>query len=58
MYGPEGSGEGEREREEIIRAMQEEYSLSDLFLKFLLARRLRTKADLVNCVGDCRSPRP
>jgi hypothetical protein len=38
--------------------MQEEYSLSDLFLKFLLARRLRTKADLVNCVGDCRSPRP
>jgi CRP-like cAMP-binding protein len=35
-------------REEMIRVMHEEHSLSDLFLKFLLARSMRTQADLVD----------
>jgi len=36
------------EREEMIRVMHEEHALSDLFLKFLLARSMRTQADLVD----------
>jgi CRP/FNR family cyclic AMP-dependent transcriptional regulator len=36
------------EREEMVRAMHEEHSFSDLFLKFLLARGMRTQADLVD----------
>ncbi len=36
------------EREEMVRVMQEEHSFSDLFLKFLLARSMRTQADLVD----------
>ena len=36
------------EREEMIRVMHEEHSFSDLFLKFLLARSMRTQADLVD----------
>lgn len=36
------------EREEMIRAMHEEHSLSDIFLKFLLARSMRIQADLVD----------
>jgi CRP-like cAMP-binding protein len=35
-------------REEMIRAMHEEHSLSDLFLAFVLGRSLRTHADLVD----------
>ncbi len=36
------------EREEMIRVMHEEHSFSDLFLKFLLTRSMRTQADLVD----------
>jgi CRP-like cAMP-binding protein len=35
-------------RDEMIRVMHEEYALSDLFLKFLLARSMRIQADLVD----------
>ena len=36
------------ERDEMIRVMHEEHDLSDLFLKFLLARSMRIQADLVD----------
>jgi CRP/FNR family transcriptional regulator, cyclic AMP receptor protein len=36
------------EREEMIRVLHEEHGFSDLFLKFLLARGMRTQADLVD----------
>jgi CRP/FNR family transcriptional regulator, cyclic AMP receptor protein len=36
------------QREEMVRVMHEEHSFSDLFLKFLLARSMRTQADLVD----------
>jgi len=36
------------ERAEMLRVMHEEHSFSDLFLKFLLARSMRTQADLVD----------
>ncbi len=35
-------------REEMIRTMHEEHDFSDLFMKFLLARSMRTQADLVD----------
>jgi CRP-like cAMP-binding protein len=35
-------------REEMIRVMHEEHAFSDLFLKFLLERSIRTQADLVD----------
>jgi CRP-like cAMP-binding protein len=35
-------------REEMIRVMHEEHDLSDLFMKFLLARSMRVQADLVD----------
>jgi CRP-like cAMP-binding protein len=35
-------------REEMIRVMHEESSLSDMYLKFLLDRSMRTQADLVD----------
>jgi CRP-like cAMP-binding protein len=35
-------------REEMIRVMHVEHSLSDLFLKFLLERSMRVQADLVD----------
>ena len=35
-------------REEMIRVMHEEHSLSEMFLKFLLARSMRIQADLVD----------
>jgi CRP/FNR family cyclic AMP-dependent transcriptional regulator len=35
-------------RAEMIRVMHEEHKLSDLFLKFLLARSMRVQADLVD----------
>jgi CRP/FNR family transcriptional regulator, cyclic AMP receptor protein len=35
-------------RAEMIRVMHEEHALSDLFLSFLLARSMRTQADLVD----------
>jgi CRP/FNR family transcriptional regulator, cyclic AMP receptor protein len=36
------------ERDEMIRVMHEERAFSDLFVKFLLARSMRTQADLVD----------
>ncbi len=36
------------ERDEMSRALHEEHALSDLFLRFLLARSMRTQADLVD----------
>ncbi len=36
------------EREEMIRVMHAEHAFSDLFLKFLLARGMRTQADLID----------
>jgi CRP-like cAMP-binding protein len=36
------------ERAEMVRVMHAEPSISDLFLKFLLARSMRTQADLVD----------
>jgi CRP/FNR family transcriptional regulator, cyclic AMP receptor protein len=36
------------EREVMIRVMHEEHAFSDLFVKFLLARSMRTQADLVD----------
>ena len=36
------------ERTEMVRVIHEEQSFSDLFLKFLLARSMRTQADLVD----------
>ena len=36
------------ERGEMLRVMHEEHAFSDLFLKFLLARSMRTQADLVD----------
>jgi CRP-like cAMP-binding protein len=36
------------DREEMIRVIHEEHAFSDFFLKFLLARSMRTQADLVD----------
>jgi CRP/FNR family transcriptional regulator, cyclic AMP receptor protein len=36
------------ERAEMIRVMHKEHAFSDLFLKFLLARSIRTQADLID----------
>jgi CRP-like cAMP-binding protein len=36
------------ERTEMVRAMHDEHTFSDLFLKFLLERSMRTQADLVD----------
>jgi CRP/FNR family cyclic AMP-dependent transcriptional regulator len=36
------------ERAEMIRVMHEQHSFSDMFVKFLLARSMRTQADLVD----------
>jgi CRP-like cAMP-binding protein len=36
------------EREEMVRVMHQEHTFSDLFLKFLLTRSMRTQADLVD----------
>ncbi len=36
------------DRAEMIRAMHEEHSFSDMFLKFLLERSIKTQADLVD----------
>jgi CRP/FNR family transcriptional regulator, cyclic AMP receptor protein len=38
----------EIEREEMVRMMHEEPSFSDLFLRFLLVRSMRTQADLID----------
>lgn len=35
-------------RDEMIRVLHEEHGFSDLFLKFLLARSMRTQADLID----------
>ena len=36
------------ERDEMIRVLHEEHAFSDLFLKFFLARTMRTQVDLVD----------
>jgi CRP-like cAMP-binding protein len=36
------------ERDEMIRVLHQEHTFSDLFLKFLIARSMRTQADLVD----------
>jgi CRP-like cAMP-binding protein len=36
------------ERGEMIRVMHQEHSLSEMYLKFLLARSIRSQADLVD----------
>ena len=36
------------ERDEMVRVMHEQHTFSDLFLKFLLARGMRTQSDLVD----------
>ena len=36
------------DRDEMLRVMHQEHAFSDLFLKFLLARSMRTQADLVD----------
>ncbi|MBW4027952.1 MAG: Crp/Fnr family transcriptional regulator [Acidobacteria bacterium] len=36
------------ERDEMIRVIHEEHAFSDLFLKFLLSRSMRTQADLID----------
>jgi CRP-like cAMP-binding protein len=36
------------EREQMIRVMHQEHSLSEMYLKFLLARSMRAQADLVD----------
>jgi CRP/FNR family cyclic AMP-dependent transcriptional regulator len=36
------------ERAEMIRVMREEHAFSDLFLRFLLERSMRTQADLID----------
>jgi CRP-like cAMP-binding protein len=36
------------ERAEMLRVLHEEHAFSDLFVKFLLARSMRTQADLVD----------
>jgi CRP-like cAMP-binding protein len=36
------------DRSEMIRVMHEEHAFSDLFVKFLLVRSMRTQADLVD----------
>ena len=36
------------DREEMVRVLQCEHAFSDVFLKFLLARSMRTQADLVD----------
>jgi CRP-like cAMP-binding protein len=36
------------ERDEMMRVLHQEHTFSDLFLKFLLARSMRTQADLVD----------
>ncbi len=36
------------DRSEMIRVMHQEHAFSDMFLKFLLARSMRTQADLVD----------
>src|ERR1035437_2227814 len=38
-------------RSEMIRVMHDESEFADVFLKFLLARSMRTQADLVDQIG-------
>jgi CRP-like cAMP-binding protein len=40
------------EREEMIRLMHEEHAFSEMYLKFLLIRSMRTQADLVAQLFD------
>jgi len=42
-------------REEMIRVMHEEHAFSDMYMKFLLARSMRTQADLISFSTPARS---
>ena len=44
--------------EEMIQVMHQEHTLSDMFLKFLLARSMRTQADLVDQLFNSSEKRP
>ena len=44
-------------REEMIRVMHQEHSLSEMFLKFLLARSMRAQADLVDQIFNSSEKR-
>jgi CRP-like cAMP-binding protein len=44
-------------RREMIRVMQDEHAFSDLFLSNLLARSIRTQADLVDQLFNCSERR-
>ena len=41
----------------MVRVMHEEHSFSDLFMKFLLARSMRTQADLVDQIMNSSEKR-
>ena len=45
------------EREAMIRLMHEEFAFSEMYLKFLLARSMRTQADLVAQLFDSSEKR-
>jgi CRP/FNR family cyclic AMP-dependent transcriptional regulator len=45
------------EREEMLRVLHQEHAFSDLFLKFLLARSMRTQADLVDLLFNSSEKR-
>jgi CRP-like cAMP-binding protein len=44
-------------REEMVRVMHQEHEFSDLFLKFLLERSMRTQADLVDLLFNSSEKR-
>ena len=44
-------------REEMIRVMHEEHSFSEMYMKFLLAKSMRTQADLVAQLFDASEKR-
>jgi CRP/FNR family cyclic AMP-dependent transcriptional regulator len=48
LYASERRTALEIEREEMVRVMHEEPFASDLFLRFLLVRSMRTQADLID----------
>jgi CRP/FNR family transcriptional regulator, cyclic AMP receptor protein len=44
-------------REEMIRVMHEEHSFSEMYMKFLLVRNMRTQADLVDQLSNSSEKR-
>jgi CRP/FNR family cyclic AMP-dependent transcriptional regulator len=45
------------EREEMLRVLHKEHALSEMFVKFLLARSMRTQADLVDLLFNSSEKR-